>query len=133
MMEGNSQKQFVNLAVQVVSMSPELPGVTVPNAHITIAYDPDHALAVDSRRFGSWADRKYRVAKAVECFGLQFGVHYPHEERPAGRGLRLSPLHDEMIKRGAVMGAGLGTSARAALMTRGFAEMQRLAATMGAD
>ncbi|WP_415922468.1 NAD(P)H-dependent glycerol-3-phosphate dehydrogenase [Tateyamaria sp. SN6-1] len=34
---------------------------------------------------------------------------------------------------GAVMGAGLGTSARAALMTRGFAEMQRLAATMGAE
>ena len=34
---------------------------------------------------------------------------------------------------GAVMGAGLGDSARAALMTRGFAEMQRIAAVMGAD
>ncbi|WP_371224862.1 NAD(P)H-dependent glycerol-3-phosphate dehydrogenase [Roseovarius sp. 2305UL8-3] len=34
---------------------------------------------------------------------------------------------------GAVMGAGLGESARAALMTRGFAEMQRLARTQGAD
>ncbi|WP_420010760.1 NAD(P)H-dependent glycerol-3-phosphate dehydrogenase [Tateyamaria sp.] len=34
---------------------------------------------------------------------------------------------------GAVMGAGLGDSARAALMTRGFAEMQRVAATMGAE
>ncbi|WP_299586087.1 NAD(P)H-dependent glycerol-3-phosphate dehydrogenase [uncultured Tateyamaria sp.] len=34
---------------------------------------------------------------------------------------------------GAVMGAGLGDSARAALMTRGFAEMQRVAATFGAD
>lgn len=69
---------------------------------------PMDALAVDSRRFGSWADRDYRVAKAVECFGLQFGVHYPHEERPAGRGLRLSPLHDLMLKRGAVMGAAHG-------------------------
>ena len=66
------------------------------------------ALAVDSRRFGSWADRDYRVSKAIECFGLQFGVHYPHEERPAGRGLRLSPLHDLMIQRGAVMGAAYG-------------------------
>ncbi len=69
---------------------------------------PMDALAVDSRRFGAWADRDYRVAKAVECFGLQFGVHCPHEERPAGRGLRLSPLHDQMIERGAVMGAAHG-------------------------
>ncbi len=69
---------------------------------------PMDALAVDSRRFGVWADRDYRVAKAIECFGLQFGVHYPHEERPAGRGLRLSPLHDLMVQRGAVMGAAFG-------------------------
>ncbi|MGI3183568.1 GcvT family protein [Nioella aestuarii] len=69
---------------------------------------PMDALAVDSRRFGPWADREFRVAKAVECFGLQFGVHYPHEERPAGRGLRLTPLHDRMIARGAVMGAAHG-------------------------
>ncbi|WP_299728491.1 NAD(P)H-dependent glycerol-3-phosphate dehydrogenase [uncultured Tateyamaria sp.] len=34
---------------------------------------------------------------------------------------------------GAVMGAGLGDSARAALMTRGFSEMQRLAAAFGAQ
>ncbi len=34
---------------------------------------------------------------------------------------------------GAAMGAGLGESARAALMTRGFAEMQRLAAHLNAD
>lgn len=33
---------------------------------------------------------------------------------------------------GAAMGAGLGESARAALMTRGFAEMQRLAISIGA-
>mmetsp|Transcript_28742 Transcript_28742/g.54477 ORF Transcript_28742/g.54477 Transcript_28742/m.54477 type:complete len:320 (-) Transcript_28742:2368-3327(-) len=34
---------------------------------------------------------------------------------------------------GAVMGAGLGDSARAALMTRGFAEMQRVATAFGAE
>jgi len=33
---------------------------------------------------------------------------------------------------GAVMGAGLGHSARAALMTRGFAEMRRIATALGA-
>lgn len=36
------------------------------------------------------------------------------------------------IAAGAVMGAGLGDSARAALMTRGFAEMTRAAAHLGA-
>ena len=69
---------------------------------------PMDALAIDSRRFGSWADRDYRVEKAIECFGLQFGVHYPHEERPAGRNLRLSPFHDAMISAGAVMGFAHG-------------------------
>ena len=34
---------------------------------------------------------------------------------------------------GAAMGAGLGESARAALMTRGFAEMSRMAAALGAE
>jgi glycerol-3-phosphate dehydrogenase (NAD(P)+) len=34
---------------------------------------------------------------------------------------------------GVTIGAGLGESARAALMTRGFAEMQRLAGRLGAD
>ncbi|MBT3142278.1 glycerol-3-phosphate dehydrogenase [Phaeobacter gallaeciensis] len=34
---------------------------------------------------------------------------------------------------GAVMGAGLGDSARAALMTRGYAEMQRMALALGAQ
>ena len=69
---------------------------------------PMDALAVDSRRFGSWADRDYRVSKAIECFGLQFGVHYPYEERPAGRNIRLSSLHQRMIERGAVMGFAYG-------------------------
>ncbi|WP_223426455.1 NAD(P)H-dependent glycerol-3-phosphate dehydrogenase [Tateyamaria pelophila] len=34
---------------------------------------------------------------------------------------------------GAVIGAGLGDSARAALMTRGFAEMRRISGAMGAE
>lgn len=69
---------------------------------------PMDALAVDSRRFGPWADRAFRVDKAIECFGLQFGVHYPFEERPAARNIRTSPLHALMLDRGAVMGAAHG-------------------------
>ena len=69
---------------------------------------PMDALAVDPRRFGAWADRDYRVAKAIECFGLQFGVHYPFEERPAGRPRRATPLHDAQAARGAVFGCAFG-------------------------
>lgn len=69
---------------------------------------PMDALAVDSRRFGPWADRRFRVDKAIECFGLQFGVHYPFEERPAARNTRTSALHDVMLARGAVMGSAHG-------------------------
>ncbi|MFT3988124.1 GcvT family protein [Aestuariivirga sp.] len=69
---------------------------------------PMDALAVDSRRFGPWADRAYRVDKAIECFGLQFGVHFPFEERPAGRKIRVSPLYDAMRGQGAVMGSAHG-------------------------
>ncbi len=69
---------------------------------------PLDALAIDSRRFGRWADRDYRINKAIECFGLQFGIHYPYEERPVARDKRKSPLHDLMLQRGAVMGAAYG-------------------------
>ena len=75
---------------------------------MTYGAPPMDALAVDSRRFGTWADRAYRVAKAVECFGLQFGVHYPFEERSAGRDILHSPLHTEMLAQGAVMGFACG-------------------------
>ena len=69
---------------------------------------PMDALAVDPRRFGAWADRDYRVAKATECFGLQFGGHYPFEERPAGRPRRVTPIHDAQAARGAVFGCAYG-------------------------
>ena len=69
---------------------------------------PMDALAVDSRRFGAWADREYRVAKAVECFAAQFGIHYPYEERPAGRRLKLTPVYDRLRARGAVFGSAYG-------------------------
>ena len=70
---------------------------------------PMDALAVDPRRFGAWAaERDYRVAKAVECFGLQFGVHYPFEERPAGRPRRTTPIYPVQAAQGAVFGCVYG-------------------------
>ena len=69
---------------------------------------PMDALAIDPRRFGGYADRDYRVARATECFGLQFGVHYPFEERPAGRPRRVTPIREAQAARGAVFGCAYG-------------------------
>ncbi len=69
---------------------------------------PSDALAIDPRRFGGFADRDYRVDKAVECFGLQFGIHYPYEEREAGRPRRTTPALDTQKSQGAVLGAAYG-------------------------
>lgn len=69
---------------------------------------PRDALAVDARRFGGYADRAYRIDKAVECFGLQFGIHYPFEERAAGRPRRVTPLRARQMASGAVFGCAFG-------------------------
>ena len=69
---------------------------------------PADALAIDSRRFGGFADRSYRVDKAVECFAAQFGIHYPYEERPAARQKKTTPIHDRLKERGAVFGVAYG-------------------------
>lgn len=69
---------------------------------------PRDALAVDPRRFGGYADRAYRLDKAVECYGLQFGIHYPYEEREAGRPRRITPIRDRQCEAGAVFGCAYG-------------------------
>ncbi|MDJ0776679.1 MAG: FAD-dependent oxidoreductase [Gammaproteobacteria bacterium] len=69
---------------------------------------PMDALAVDARRFGGYADRDYRVAKAVECFAAQFGIHYPYEERPAGRPGLVTPVYEALRQHGAVFGSAYG-------------------------
>ncbi len=69
---------------------------------------PMDALAIDSRRFGGYADRDYRVSKAVECFAAQFGIHYPYEERPAGRPKLTNPIYQTLKEKGAVFGSVYG-------------------------
>ncbi|MEM7058188.1 MAG: FAD-dependent oxidoreductase [Pseudomonadota bacterium] len=69
---------------------------------------PMDALAVDPRRFGGWADRDYRLDKAIESFGNQFAIHYPYEEREAGRPRLMSSLHDRMKAAGARFGQAYG-------------------------
>ena len=65
-------------------------------------------MDVDPRRFGAYATKPYTKLKNEECYEHVFVVHYPDEERPAGRPLKQSPCHDRLAARGAVFGQRYG-------------------------
>ncbi|WP_343116215.1 FAD-dependent oxidoreductase [Ostreiculturibacter nitratireducens] len=59
----------------------------------------------DPRRFTGYADHDYCVAKGMEVYGHEYGMHFPHARWPAGADKRLSPLHSRLKNAGAVFGA----------------------------
>ena len=65
-------------------------------------------LGVDPRRFGDYATGAYLKAKNEEAYANVFTVHYPDEERPAGRPLRTAPCYERMREKGAVFGQKFG-------------------------
>ena len=65
-------------------------------------------LGVDPRRFGPYATRAYLKAKNEEAYANVFTVHYPDEERPAGRPARTAPCYERMRGLGAVFGQKFG-------------------------
>ena len=64
--------------------------------------------AFDPRRFGKWANGAYRLAKGREDYSLRHEIPYPRLDRPAARPVKVSPLHEEMKARGAVMEQAVG-------------------------
>ena len=67
------------------------------------------AWELDVRRFGGYASSTTYVAqRACEVYEHEYAIHFPHEERPAGRPLRTSPLYDRLLARGAVYGVRSG-------------------------
>ncbi len=65
-------------------------------------------LAVDPRRFGSYASKRYVVAKNEETYRNVFTVHYPDEERPDARPAKTSPVYEKLKRMGAVFGQRYG-------------------------
>ncbi|MCK0151810.1 FAD-dependent oxidoreductase [Marivita sp. S6314] len=61
--------------------------------------------AVDPRRYTDYTDQDYCNQKAIEVYGHEYAMHFPHHEWPAGRDKRLSPVHDKVKELGGVMGA----------------------------
>ena len=63
---------------------------------------------MDVARFGEWTTGEFARARVMEIFPRRYEVLYPQMERESGRGLRKTPIHEELIKRGAVMGQVFG-------------------------
>jgi dimethylglycine dehydrogenase len=69
----------------------------------------DNMWELDIRRFGAYAESKqYVAARACEVYEREYAIHYPHEELPAGRPLKTSPLYARLAGRGAVYGVRFG-------------------------
>jgi len=60
---------------------------------------------LDSRRYLTFANKTYALAKALETYRNEYGVGYPQEERPTGRPAKTSSLYDRLRSEGAVFGA----------------------------
>ena len=59
----------------------------------------------DPRRFTGFEGEDYCIAKGMEVYGHEYGMHFPHYAWPAGRGQKLSPVHDRLAALGAQFGA----------------------------
>ena len=61
--------------------------------------------AVDPRRYTDYTDHDYRYQKAMETYGHEYAMHFPHFEWPAGRDKKHSPIHEKLKALGAQFGA----------------------------
>jgi dimethylglycine dehydrogenase len=59
--------------------------------------------SVDPRRFGGYADQAYTRAKSFDDYHNMFETPLPGREVQAGRPSRVTPLHQVLLSKGAVM------------------------------
>ena len=59
----------------------------------------------DPRRFTGFEDQAYCVEKGMEVYGHEYAMHFPHHAWPAGRGKKLSAVHDRTKAMAAQFGA----------------------------
>ncbi|MGR3636494.1 MAG: GcvT family protein [Shimia sp.] len=62
----------------------------------------------DVARFDSWADKAFTKARVQDQYAHRFAIHFPNEERAAGRPARKRPAHDMQRDLGAVFGLNAG-------------------------
>jgi dimethylglycine dehydrogenase len=62
----------------------------------------------DLARFGDWATRPFAKARALDQYSHRFKIHFPYEEREAGRPLKKRPVYERQKALGAVFGLSYG-------------------------
>jgi dimethylglycine dehydrogenase len=62
----------------------------------------------DMARFGAWAGKAFTRARVRDQYAHRFSIHFPNEERSAGRPVRTRPVFDLQKDMGAVMGLNYG-------------------------
>lgn len=65
-------------------------------------------FGLDIARFGSWADKAFTRARVEDQYAHRFKIHFPNEERAAGRPARTRPAYDLQKEMGAVFGLNYG-------------------------
>ena len=65
-------------------------------------------FAWDVARFGKWADEAFTKARVGDQYANRFSIHFPNEERSAGRPVRVRPAYELQKSMGAVMGLNYG-------------------------
>lgn len=62
----------------------------------------------DVARFGDWATRDFTRARALDTYSTRFRIHFPNEERAAGRPVKTRPVYAMQKEMGAVFGLSYG-------------------------
>ena len=62
----------------------------------------------DMARFGHWAGKDFTKARVQDQYQHRFKIHFPTEERAAGRPVRTRPAYDLQRELGAVFGLNYG-------------------------
>ncbi len=65
-------------------------------------------FAWDVARFGEWADAAFTKAKVGDQYAHRFSIHFPNEERSAGRPVRVRPVYEMQKEMGAKFGLNYG-------------------------
>ncbi|MBO9450399.1 GcvT family protein [Tropicibacter sp. R16_0] len=84
-------------------------GLGLLAAQWMIEGEPQYDMfAWDLARFGDWADKKFTKARVEDQYTHRFAIHFPNEERSAGRPARVRPAYEMQKEMGAVFGMNCG-------------------------
>lgn len=62
----------------------------------------------DMARYGHWAGKEFTKARVQDQYANRFKIHFPGEEREAGRAVRTRPIYDMQKEMGAKFGLNYG-------------------------